>query len=466
MVTSAIGNAGRIDASVDRGIDLTRRIEGSGGAIAYVNGLLARLEGGIEPLLGESISISQVAFKLDADVGALRDFSRLQLNSLKEIDALAESSGKAAEGIAGMTEDLYAAADRARAVSSASAKRQSSFLDEMAFIRRTLGETSESMEALAKESEAIGALVAIIEDLASQLNVLSINASIEAVRAGAAGKGFAVIAKEMRGLQERTNRSASEVGSKISGVIEGIGQASARMAQSRGAAERGEADARAISERLSELDGVNGGIDARAGQIRELVRGQLEQSSAILRLSSRLTEEGRAIDGKSEESKRGAEELHRVVDALNATISGFRFAWHARLAEALDGAIAAIEDPARPEAALARAFPLQPCFELFYAMDGSGVQVSGNVQNPAYDFIDGGERARGAMRGDREYFLGAIQSDGACFSDIYVSSATKRLCLTVSRRFERGGLPYVLAGDIDLGGIMRLISGEGRPGPH
>lgn len=109
--------------------------------------------------------------------------------------------------------------------------------------------------------------------------------------------------------------------------------------------------------------------------------------------------------------------------------------------------------------ALTSAFGEYPWFELFYVMDGRGIQTSENVGNPAYAFSEASRRAKGGDRSDKPYFRKAIAAEGSCvFSDIYVSSATDSLCATVSIAMRGANGIAVLAGDVNLDGMLSVAS--------
>jgi methyl-accepting chemotaxis protein len=437
-------------------IDLHARLGEGDGCARELNEFVARLECQLEPFIKESVAISNEAFKLDSGVSTLIEFTSAQNAKLAEINSEAASSGADAESITGKAEDLYATADKARDISHASAVRQGEFLTEMALINGILADTSVGMAALRKESEAIRTLSDMLSDLSAQLNILAINASIEAARSGASGKGFAVIAKEMRLLQDRTGQSALSVGSKIGKIIEGIGAADDGLERARNSVARGKSSAESIGAELSEIDAINTAIDEKVGDIRSLARNQLAKNGAITAHAAELDAKGRELARKTEEIRTGAEKLHDVVDALNASLSPFRFAWHGRVATVLERIVDGIDSPSQPSG-LETVFLARPYYELFYVMDAKGIQISENIQNPSSRFTASGKTARGVNRAGKEYFAQALVSNQAFFSDLYVSTATRRLCLTVSRRFERGGESYVFAGDINIDGLLNLL---------
>jgi len=160
-------------------------------------------------------------------------------------------------------------------------------------VDRQAQDLKQDMALLGKQAEGIGQILNVISDIADQTNLLALNAAIEAARAGEAGRGFAVVADEVRKLAEKTMTATKEVGDAIRGIQEGTRKNMDNVDQSG----RTIAEATALATRSGET-------------LQEIVR-MVEQSS----------DQVRAIATASEEQSAASEEINRSIEQV-ATISG------------------------------------------------------------------------------------------------------------------------------------------------
>ncbi len=140
-------------------------------------------------------------------------------------------------------------------------------MDGMQSIQKVVGVSAQKVQEMGSRSDQIGEIVTTIEDIASQTNLLALNAAIEAARAGEAGKGFAVVADEVRKLAERSSLATREIADLIHGIQQSVSEAVAAMKQGAQEVDSGVSLAGQAGDALKEILHTT-----------ELVRTQAEQA--------------------------------------------------------------------------------------------------------------------------------------------------------------------------------------------
>ncbi len=182
----------------------------------------------------------------------------------------------------------------------------------------------QDMDTLSSQAEGIGQIMSVISDIADQTNLLALNAAIEAARAGEAGRGFAVVADEVRKLAEKTMTATSEVGQVISGIQEGTRKSVAGVDRSIGTIQEATGLASQAGETLHSIVGL---VDSTNDQVRSIATASEEQSAASDEIN-RSVEQVAIISSKTAtammEASQATQELARQSQVLLGLINDMK----------------------------------------------------------------------------------------------------------------------------------------------
>jgi len=214
-------------------------------------------------------------------------------------------------------------------------------LQGMQSIKVKVGVSAEKVLEMGKRSEEVGAIVETIEDIASQTNLLALNAAIEAARAGEHGKGFAVVADEVRKLAERSSQATKEIGGLISGIQKTVAEAVKAMDEGSKEVEIGVASANkagtALADILVAAQDVNkqatlageaaGQMNTFAGELVaavDSVSAVVEENTAateeMAANSSEVTQAIESIASVSEENSAAIEQVSASAEEMSAQV--------------------------------------------------------------------------------------------------------------------------------------------------
>jgi methyl-accepting chemotaxis protein-2 (aspartate sensor receptor) len=195
--------------------------------------------------------------------------------------------------------------------------------DSMTRIAGTVRTASDTVRTLGQESQAISRIVNVIREIADQTNLLALNAAIEAARAGEQGRGFAVVADEVRKLAERTSGSTREIGGLIHRILEGTSNAVASMEAGVNQVEEGVSYAGQAGGSIANIRQSANQVTVAVTTISDVLT---EQSEAIAEISHNVEKVAAMADQNSliaKESVQCASELEQLAHTLRERISHF-----------------------------------------------------------------------------------------------------------------------------------------------
>ena len=199
-------------------------------------------------------------------------------------------------------------------------------VDVMNNISEQVKESARTVGSLGERSDQIGDIIGTIEDIADQTNLLALNAAIEAARAGEQGRGFAVVADEVRALAERTTKATKEIGLMIKSIQQetklAVGAMEEGVRQVESGRDKATRSGSALSDILDQINNVT-------GQVNQIATAAEEQTSTTREISCSLQQLTEVVNGNAsnaQESSRAALDLATLAAELQQLAGQFRLA--------------------------------------------------------------------------------------------------------------------------------------------
>jgi methyl-accepting chemotaxis protein len=238
-------------------------------------------------------SVASASTQLRASAEGLSHGATSQVDMAPQVATATTEMNQATEDIAKNSNNVAQSAGETVKIAKGGQEIVQKAIQEVNLIAETVETASEFVKELGQESDRIGNIVTTINDIADQTNLLALNAAIEAARAGEHGRGFAVVADEVKKLAERTSASTTEIGGMIHTIKTGVEKTVRSMNQTKVNVESG---VQFSSEAQSALKDIIGSIDS-------LYAGIQQSSSAIEEMSATTDEISRDINQISDVTK-------------------------------------------------------------------------------------------------------------------------------------------------------------------
>ncbi|MCF5163277.1 HAMP domain-containing protein [Pseudomonas congelans] len=276
---------------------------------------------------GISNGVTQIATAAE-ELSAVSEQTNAGVTQQKlEVDQVATAMNQMASTVQEVAQNTEDASQAARQASDRAAHGSSVVQHatrEISQLAGEVGQLGQAMQRLIQDSDKIGGVIDVIKAVAEQTNLLALNAAIEAARAGEQGRGFAVVADEVRSLAQRTQSSTTEIEALIKSLQDGTGAASELMNASRQRTEGTVALARQAEESLLEITHSIVTIE----QMSQQISAAAEEQSAVTDEINRSVISVRDIADQSatatEQSAASTVELARLGSNLQDMVARFR----------------------------------------------------------------------------------------------------------------------------------------------
>ena len=333
----ALAVARIISRALQNGVDVAQRLAG-GDLTVYIDvhsedetgqllTAMKTMAGNLKSMIGQ---INGTASEVASAASQLRSTADRIATGAEQVAAQTGSVATAGEEMSATSSDIAQncqlaaeGAHRASAAAQNGAQVVEKTVVVMGQIAEKVQTTAKTVESLGARSDQIGDIIGTIEDIADQTNLLALNAAIEAARAGEQGRGFAVVADEVRALAERTTRATREIGEMIKAIQNETKGAVAAMEQGVRQVEIGTGEAAksggALRDILEQINDV-------ASQVNQIATAAEEQTATTGEISSNMTQITQVVQLTSQgaqESAQAASQLSGHAEELQRLVRQF-----------------------------------------------------------------------------------------------------------------------------------------------
>ena len=286
--------------------------------VSSLRKMVGEIGGNATQLAGNSREISS----LSQDVSAA---ARRQSDATSSIAASVEEMTVSVAEISENARETRENSARTAQLAKSGADQADGAAADMNTMAGTVQQTAEKISLLAKSADEIGSIAGVIKDIAAQTNLLALNAAIEAARAGEQGRGFAVVADEVRGLAERTAKATVQIEEMIGGIQGETKESVQFMSKVAQQVEHGAALVNSVTVSLREIrEGNNQALE----RMDQMAHATSEQTVASTTIAQEVEQIARMVEDTSssmQAAAKAAADLEALSENLQSMVTRFRY---------------------------------------------------------------------------------------------------------------------------------------------
>jgi methyl-accepting chemotaxis protein len=312
----------------DRDLSMPALEMRSGDEIGQLAGKVNEMKDSLKQVIADVLNSTQMVASSSSELAAsaeqMASGIELQNQQTQQVAAAVEELSQSVGEVAAKSADATAASEESQSLAEEGGSIVNSTVEEMQGIATEVQSSADTINELGEKSKMIGEIISVINDIAEQTNLLALNAAIEAARAGEHGRGFAVVADEVRKLAERTTEATEEVSVSIRGIqaetstaVELIENGSKRVG-------RGVELASSAGEALMSIVSGSKGVQRMVQDIAAAAGEQTAAADEIARAVEGINSVTNQSAESASQSSIAAADLAKQAEQLQELVSRFR----------------------------------------------------------------------------------------------------------------------------------------------